>query len=87
MERRWVTSPAYERALAVLIQARNDAGLTQRQLAERLQVPRSFVSKVETRERRLDFVEFVHWAERTGADPATLIALVAEAIAQPAARE
>lgn len=80
MERRWVTSPAYERAVAVLIQARANAGLTQRQLADRLQVPRSYVSKVETRERRIDFVEFVAWAQHVGADPATLIGEVARAV-------
>lgn len=80
MERRWVTSPAYERALAVLVRARTQAGLTQRQLAERLGVPRSFVSKVETRERRIDFVEFATWAEHVGADAPALMGEVVRAV-------
>ena len=40
---------------------RLDAGLTQADLAERLDKPQSFVAKVETQERRLDLIEFVMW--------------------------
>ena len=36
---------------------RQEAELTQRELAERLEVPQSVVSKYETGERRLDLVE------------------------------
>ena len=41
----------------VLKSVRTDAGLTQQQLAERLGVPQSFISKYESGERRLDLVE------------------------------
>ena len=41
----------------VLKSIRTDAGLTQQQLAERLGVPQSFISKYESGERRLDLVE------------------------------
>lgn len=44
-----------------LRQVRLDAGLTQADLAERLDKPQSFVAKVETQERRLDLIEFVTW--------------------------
>ena len=37
--------------------ARLDAGLTQAQLARRLCVPQSFISKYESGERRLDLIE------------------------------
>lgn len=40
---------------------RLDAGLTQADLAQRLDKPQSFVAKVETQERRLDVIEFVKW--------------------------
>lgn len=40
---------------------RLDAGLTQADLAERLDKPQSFVAKVETQERRLDVIEFAKW--------------------------
>jgi transcriptional regulator with XRE-family HTH domain len=41
----------------LLRQLRLDRGLTQADLANRLGLPQSFVSKYETGERRLDFVE------------------------------
>lgn len=41
----------------VLKQIRLDAGLTQAQLANELQKPQSFVSKYESGERRLDYLE------------------------------
>ncbi|OCX66861.1 transcriptional regulator [Thioclava sp. SK-1] len=44
-----------------LRQVRLDAGLTQADLAQRLDKPQSFVAKVETQERRLDVIEFVRW--------------------------
>ncbi len=45
------------RFYAALRRARNDAGLTQAELAARLDQPQSFVSKYETGERRIDFIE------------------------------
>jgi transcriptional regulator with XRE-family HTH domain len=47
----------YARFLEKLRQARNDAGLTQKEVAKLLEKPQSFISKIETGERRLDFVE------------------------------
>ena len=46
-----------------LIKARKDSGLTQVEVAERLNKPQSFVSKYERGERRLDLAEFVEIAE------------------------
>lgn len=82
MERRWVTSPSYRAALAVLVEARSAAGMTQRELAERLGKPRSFVSKVEDRVRRVDMVEVVAWARAAGVDPACLITRIADAVGE-----
>ena len=48
---------AYERFRAKLRQARHDAGLSQAQVAQALGRPQSFVSKVESGERRVDVVE------------------------------
>jgi transcriptional regulator with XRE-family HTH domain len=47
----------YRRVLAALRQARENAGLTQQLVTERLDTYASFVSKVESGERRLDVVE------------------------------
>ncbi|WP_335991072.1 helix-turn-helix transcriptional regulator [Acinetobacter bereziniae] len=45
----------------LLINRRGELGLTQRTLAERLDVVYSFVGKVETGERRLDVFEFISY--------------------------
>jgi transcriptional regulator with XRE-family HTH domain len=54
--------PEYQRFLARLRSARERAGLTQVEVARRLRVPQSFVSKSETGERRVDVVELASFA-------------------------
>lgn len=54
-----------ERILAL----RAKAGLTQRQLAAKLQRERSFVGRLELGERRLDLVEFYRLCLACEADP------------------
>lgn len=56
-----------------LLQARESKGITQVELAERLSLPQSFVSKVETGERRLDVVEFLDYCAALGVDPLKLL--------------
>lgn len=56
----------YQRLCALLRELRLEAGLTQVQVAERLDVPQSFVSKYESGERRLDVIELHHVAEAIG---------------------
>ena len=46
-----------------LIKARQDSGLKQVDVAEKLKKPQSFVSKVERGERRLDVVELEMFAK------------------------
>ena len=71
-----VFSNRYRAFLAGLIEARRRAALTQVDLAARLDKPQSFVSKVERGERRLDFVEFVDWAQAIGVDELDLAAAI-----------
>jgi diketogulonate reductase-like aldo/keto reductase/DNA-binding XRE family transcriptional regulator len=52
-------SPAHLKLMALLSTARDRAGLTQQQLADRLGKPQSFVSKYEGGERRVDLLEFM----------------------------
>lgn len=52
----------YQIFRSLLVAAREDAGLTQVNVAERLGKPQSFISKYERGERRLDFTEFVELA-------------------------
>jgi len=70
---RSVFSEPYEAFTQALIAARKKAGLRQRDLADRLQKPQSFVSKIERGERRLDVVEFLIVASAIGADPLSIV--------------
>ena len=54
---------AYKNFLARLIEARKQAGLTQVDVAKRLGRARSFISKCELGERRVDFVELQQLAK------------------------
>ena len=58
--RKSIHSPEYQAVLAKLIAMRKNAGLSQRDLAEKLNREHSFVWRIETGERRLDVVEF-YW--------------------------
>ncbi|MBE7465628.1 MAG: helix-turn-helix transcriptional regulator [Planctomycetes bacterium] len=53
-------SPLYKALRERLVAMRTAAKLTQRQLADKLQRERSFVSRIELGERRLDVLEF-YW--------------------------
>ena len=57
----------------MLIQERQSKGVTQTQLAQRLNKPQSYVSKYENGERRLDVIEFLEIADCIGMDPAEFI--------------
>lgn len=59
MQREWVVSPDYRAAIDAIKAARAARGLSQREVARRLEKPASFVNKIELLERRLDVVEFV----------------------------
>jgi transcriptional regulator with XRE-family HTH domain len=48
---------------------RVEAAISQRELAGRLKVPHSWVAKVESGERRIDFVEFCWFVAACGFDP------------------
>jgi transcriptional regulator with XRE-family HTH domain len=75
--RRSFHSQAYKSAVAKLIDARHEAGLTQRDLAEKLGKARSFVGKMEAGERRVDFVEFIVIARALGVDEGELLRSIA----------
>lgn len=53
----------------LLRQLRDDAAITQRELASRLRRPQSWVHNCETGDRRVDLAEFVSWARACGRSP------------------
>lgn len=77
---RWVSSPSYRAAVRVLIDARKEAGLTQRQLAVRLGRPYTVIANIERGERQIDVVEFIAVARALGVGESELMARVGNAI-------
>jgi len=69
----------------LMVKARKTAGLTQRELADRLHKPQSFVAKYEGGERRIDVVEFVTICWAIGADPAKTLKALTKAIGSSSA--
>jgi transcriptional regulator with XRE-family HTH domain len=68
-----VFSDRYALFLAVIVQARKDAGLTQSELAARLGKPQSYISKAERGERRIDVVEFIDLVRALEKEPSELV--------------
>lgn len=64
----------YATLSASLTQARKDSGLTQSELAGRLGRRQPYVSKYESRERRLDVVEYLDICRALGVDACNLLA-------------
>ena len=62
----WRLVSPYITTLRVLVSCQ--AGLTQRELAERIGREQSFIGRIETRQRRVDLVEFVWIARCCGFD-------------------
>lgn len=54
-----VRDPRYVEVIGKLRLARRTAGFTQESLAFRLGMPQSYISKVESGERRIDVVELI----------------------------
>ncbi len=73
---RGVHDTRYQRLLAVLIDARRESGLSQSEVASRLDRPQQFVSRYELSKRRLDIIEYVDVGLVLGLDPPTELAKV-----------
>ncbi|MGB8510744.1 MAG: helix-turn-helix transcriptional regulator [Pyrinomonadaceae bacterium] len=82
-----VFTAEYEAFLHSLISARKTAGMTQQEVADRLNKPQSFVSKYERRERRLDVVEFVKIAKAIGINPCRIVREIEKRMAEPSKRK
>jgi len=61
-------SSAYRLLPAFLRALREEAGLTQRDLGQRMNKPQSWVYNCETANRRVDVSEFIEWATRCDID-------------------
>lgn len=73
-----LNKPEYLRLRQLLVEARERAGLTQTQVAEKLHRAQSFVSKYELGERRLDVIDFMHVCACLGIDPGDVLRQIAK---------
>jgi transcriptional regulator with XRE-family HTH domain len=80
-------SDEYQRLPPFLRSLREAAGLTQRELGERLRRPQSWVYNCETANRRVDVTEFAAWAAACGADPRDALGRFLEAAEDGGAKE
>lgn len=63
-----ITSKRYKKLVQHLAQTREDKGMSLRELASRLDVPHSWVQRVEMLERRLDVFEYTEYCRAIGLD-------------------
>lgn len=75
----WVQQRDYKKVGRVLRTAREEAGLTQLALANRLFKPQSFVSSCESGQRRVDVLELERIAAAIGANPVSLYSAILSA--------
>lgn len=79
MRRRgWLGTPQYEVVVATLVEAREAAGLTQRDLAARLGVAQSRIGRIESGQRNVSVLELVAIARAIGRDPQELFSDLAD---------
>lgn len=66
-------SPLYDTFQKALVEARQEVGLTQQDVAIRLGRPQSFISKYESGERRLDVIEFLDVCQSLSVKPQSIL--------------
>ena len=71
--RKSIHSPEHQFLRDLLKKQREDTGLTQRALAERMGIIYSYIGKVETGDRRLDVIEFIDYCHALKLNPAKVI--------------
>ena len=74
----------YQAVQSAMVALRKRAGLSQAQLAERLEVGQSYVSKIERGEAYVDVMLFIDWCLACGAKPGTALGRILAALPEPA---
>lgn len=74
-----IHTPAHKVLVEKLVEARQAAGITQQELADKLGLVQSFVAKCEGGERRIDLIEFLTLAKALRADPELILRAVRKA--------
>lgn len=70
----------YAALVRLLRLSRQEAGLSQSELAKRLGQAQTYVSKCELAERRLDLLEWLSWMEAVGTPPGVFLRRLRQAM-------
>lgn len=70
---RSLRSDRHKRLVELLITSREEAGLKQSEVAEKLGRQQPFISNIENGQRRVDVIELLELAEAIGFDPKAVI--------------
>jgi transcriptional regulator with XRE-family HTH domain len=65
--------PRYQALQSVLARMRQEATLSQVQLAERLNLGQSFVSKIERGQAYIELTLFIDWCQACGVKPGVIL--------------
>lgn len=68
-----VTSPLQKKLAGMLVELRKNAGLRQVDLAKKLGVYQSWVTHMESGQRRIDVIELIELGKAIGFDPAEVV--------------
>ncbi|ECC8733653.1 TPA: helix-turn-helix transcriptional regulator [Salmonella bongori] len=68
-----IYSNDYQMVIKALREARIACGITQQEVTSAFGRPQSFIAKVESGERRLDVVEFVHFCRLVNIQPVSIL--------------
>jgi len=68
----WIPPEHHKIVGSILADARKKSGVTQVEMAQRLEKPQSFVSSYEQGQRRVDILEFLRICEAMSTDPEVL---------------
>lgn len=63
-----LSDPRYKKMIDQLVALRHEAGLTQRDVADRLGTVQNYVWKIEKYQQRLDPLQLMEWLNAIGAD-------------------
>ena len=69
-------SATHRAVISVIVELRQELGLSQREFAAKLGESNNFVWRIEAGKRRVDITEFCKIAKALGADPVALLARV-----------
>lgn len=82
-----IHSRDYGRFLRLLVEARESRSVTQTERAKAIGKPQSFISKVESGERRLDIVELLQLLSAMGIDATEFVASLLPSSAERSRRK